>query len=167
MKPPSCSVVAHRLRVRGFRGISEEEAGRIGAWIRFTPMLQAVLFGFSTVTASHEVLLALAGVLLFGALSGRHPFDWIYDGMIRALEQSPKLPATPPRRRAVFALGAAWCLATAALFMWGYPTAGYALGGMMTFSTALLALTHICIPSLVMGWIADKAGPGADASRVS
>ncbi len=167
MKAIPCAVVAHRLRVRGFRGITEEEACRISVWIRFTPMLQAILFGLSTVTGSEIVLNAMAAVLLIGAITGRHPFDWIYDGMIRSLEQTPKLPATPPRRRAVFVLGAAWCLLTAALFSAGEMTAGYALGGVMTLSTTLLAFTHICIPSRVMGWIVDRAGLGGSEPKAS
>ena len=35
----------------------------------------------------------------------------------------------------------------------------------MTLSTALLALTHICIPSRVVGWITGKAGLDEDGVR--
>ncbi|HEX2613263.1 MAG TPA: DUF4395 family protein [Fibrobacteria bacterium] len=162
-----CAVVARRLWVRGFRDLTVDEACRIGPWMCFTPMLQAILFGVSTVTASGTVLRVLAALLFLGALMGRHPFDWIYDGVIRFLEESPKLPSTPPRRRAVFAVGGIWCLVTAALFSNGNMVAGYALGTAMTLSTGFLALTHICIPSRVMEWFADRSGSGKAGTQES
>ena len=156
--PNPCAVIQKRLERRGFRGLSQEEACRIGPWMRFTPMLQALLFGVSTVAASVPVLRVMAGVLLFGLITGRHPFDWIYEGLIRPLEKTPRLPSTPPRRRAVFLLGAFWCYITAHFFAVGNTETAFALGAVMTASTALLAVTHICIPSTVVAWVADKAG---------
>lgn len=147
-----CAVVMRRLQARGFAIRSAEEACALGPWMRFTPMVQALLFGLCTLTCSVPVLLALAGVLAVGLVTGRHPFDWLYDGVIRPLEQSPPLPATPMRRRMVFLIGVFWCLATARAFATGNEAAGYLLGGIMTASTTLLALTHICIPSHVLGW---------------
>jgi hypothetical protein len=151
--PPSpCAVVMRRLRARGFPIQSEEEACALGPWLRFTPMLQALLFALCTLTCSVSVLLALAGVLAVGLISGRHPFDWLYNGVIRPLEQSPALPPCPIRRRMVFLIGMLWCLATAYAFAEGHATTGYLLGGIMTASTALLATTHICIPSHILCW---------------
>lgn len=158
MKAIPCAVVARRLRVRGFRHISVDEACRIAPWLCFTPTLQAILFGVSTVTASVPGLRVLAALLFVAAAVGRHPLDLIYDEVIRHLEDSPKLPRTPPRRRAVFVVGALWCLVSAAMFAGNHAVFGYVLGAMMTLSTALLALTHICIPSRVVGWISGKAG---------
>jgi hypothetical protein len=156
-----CDVVLRRLRDRGFELRSPQEACDVGPWLRFTPMLQAVLFGFSTVTASVAVLLALAGVLAVGLVAGYHPFDWIYAGVIRPLEKSPALPRCPVRRRLVFLVGIVFCGATAWAFATGRMPLGYALGGIMTASTALLAATHICIPSLVMGWVFRRTGRAA------
>jgi low affinity Fe/Cu permease len=158
MKAIPCAVVARRLRARGFRDITADEACRIAPWLCFTPTLQAILFGMSTITGSAPALRVMAAALFVGAIMGRHPFDWIYDGVIRYLEESPKLPDSPPRRRAVFVVGGVWCLVTAAMFTGGSPVVGYALGAAMTLSTALLALTHICSPSRVVAWITGRAG---------
>jgi len=148
-----CAVVLHRLRARGFELKTKEEACDLGPWLRFTPMLQALLFGLSTITGSVEVLVGLAVVLAFGFVVGHHPFDLIYSGVIRPLEKSPEMPRCPIRRRLVFLIGIGFCSATAWAFASGHMATGYLLGGVMTASTTLLATTHICVPSLVMGWL--------------
>lgn len=116
-------------------------------------MLHALLFGLCTITGSAEVLLVTAAILTVGFVAGYHPFDMIYSGVIRPLEKSPELPPCPIRRRLVFLVGVGWCLGTAWAFASGNPMLGYLLGGVMTASTALLATTHICIPSLILCWL--------------
>lgn len=153
------AVVARRLQARGFGDLTAEEACRIGPWMCFTPMLQALLFAGGTATGAVTVFCALGALLLVASLTGRHPFDWIYDGVIRLLERSPELPPSPPRRRAVFLLGAVWCLGTAAAFGSGLMLLGYLLGAAMTVSTSLLAFTHICIPSRAFEWISRRLRP--------
>lgn len=154
--PLSGDVVLHRLRARGFQLESEEEAAELGPWLRLTPMLQALLFGLSTVTGAAPAFWLLAALMVVGIVSGWHPFDLFYNGVIRPIEKTPELPATPLRRRLVFVLGIVWCLATARAFTGGNPALGWLLGGIMTASTALLAFTHICIPSQVMLWATER-----------
>jgi hypothetical protein len=148
-----CVVVYNRLSDRGFELKSVQEACDIGPWMRFTPMLQALLFGLSTITCSVPVLLALAAVLAIGLIVGVHPFDLIYSGVIRPLEKAPEMPPSPIRRRMVFLVGIVFCVSTAWAFSSGNALLGYTLGGIMTASTTLLAATHICIPSKVMKWV--------------
>lgn len=150
------AVLLRRLRARGFALESEEEAFRVAPWLRFTPMMQALLFGLSTLTGSAGVLWGMAVVLSVGLVTGHHPFDALYSGVIRPLEKSPELPPCPVRRRMVFLVGVVWCLVTAWAFSRGHRTTGYVLGGLMSASTALLAGTHICLPSLVMGWLTRR-----------
>lgn len=161
MKPLSCAVVRYRLRERGFLGLTETEACRIGPWMRFTPMLQALSFALSTATGSAPALFGLAAMLMFGVATGNHPFDLAYRALIRPVEGSPDLPESPPRRRLVFVLGALWCLATAWCFSNSHDAAGALLGFLMTASTAMLAGTHICIPSRIMAWAAGRSGDSA------
>jgi len=125
----------------------------VGPWLRFTPMLQALFFGLATATASVQILTLMAALLAVGVVMGCHPFDLFYTGIIRQLEKSPEHPRCSNRRRGVFLVGIAFCAATIWAFLNGHAMVGYLLGSLMTASTALLAATHICIPSLVMGWL--------------
>lgn len=150
---PDCAEVLRRLRARGFDVRTREEAREVGQWLRFTPMLQALLFGLGTFTASVELLSVMAGLLAVGVVAGSHPFDLIYTGIIRQLETAPEHPRCSARRRLVFLVGFVLCVATAWSFAHGRFAAGYLIGGVMIASTAFLAATHICIPSLVVGWL--------------
>jgi hypothetical protein len=158
--PKSGVALLRRMRTRGFCVQSEGEATRLGQWLCFTPMMQAILFGLSTLTGSVAAFLALAMLMAVGVVFGLHPFDWFYSEVVRPLEKSPELPQTPVRRRMVFALGIAWCLVSAQAFATGHSRVGLLLGGIMTASTALLAFTHICIPSVVMEWLTSQVRRG-------
>jgi hypothetical protein len=159
-RPQSELALLRRIQTRGFRVQSAGEATRLGPWLCFTPMLQAILFGLSTLTGSVPAFVGLALMLAVGLVFGLHPFDWFYNEVVRPIEKSPELPETPVRRRMVFALGIAWCLVSAQAFATGHVLLGSLLGSIMTASTALLAFTHICIPSLVMQWLTVFARRG-------
>jgi hypothetical protein len=70
-------------------------------------------------------------------------------------------PCAVVLRRVVFFPGIFWCLATAFAFSEGSAAAGWVLGG-MTASTALLAFTHICIPSQVLVWVTGRVKRARD-----
>jgi len=148
-REPVCAVIQRRLQARGFRNLTLDQACSLEAWMRFNPAMHALLFALSTLAGSSALMLVLAGLFLIGMLTAVHPFEWFYAAVIRPLEQSPELPVSPPRRRAVFALGMMCSLAVAVAFHTGFRPLGAALGVLMTASTVLLALTHICVPSLV------------------
>ena len=143
------SALQRRLHVRGFRSLSEEQARLVETWMRLNPALNALLFVLCGVTGSVPGLLLLAAFFLIGMLTAVHPFELFYTEIIRSLEQTPALPPSPPLRRAVFGIGAAGSLAAAWGFSSGHSGLGYLLMAVMAVSTAFLAFTHICIPSLI------------------
>ena len=142
-----CSVIQRRLQARGFRNLTLDQACSLEGWMRFNPALHTLLFALATLANSATLMLLLAGLLSVGMLTAVHPFEWFYSAVIRPLEQSPELPPSPPRRRGVFAVGIAFALSAAWAFSRGATGLGILLGALMTASTALLALTHICVPS--------------------
>jgi hypothetical protein len=144
------------MHARGFRNLTVEQACSLEAWMRFNPAMHALLFALAIIAGSPALMVALAALFAVGMIAAVHPFEWFYTAVIRPLEQSPELPASPPRRRAVFALGMACSLVVAWEFSFGSHTAGIVLASLMTASAALLALTHICVPSL--GFRSLRAG---------
>ncbi|MCD6023848.1 MAG: hypothetical protein K0Q91_764 [Fibrobacteria bacterium] len=141
------AVIHRRLRVRGFRNLTEEQARSIETWMRLNPAVHALLFMVCGVTGSVPGLITLAGFFLIGILSSVHPFELFYTEIIRPLEHAPEMPPSPPLRRAVFGIGLAGSLGAAWAFSADFKTPGYLITGVMTASTAFLALTHICVPS--------------------
>jgi hypothetical protein len=143
------SAIHHRLHVRGFRNLTEEQARSIETWMRLNPAVNALLFMLCGVTGSVPGLIVLAAFFLIGILSAVHPFELFYTEIIRSLEHTPEMPSSPPLRRAVFGIGFAGSLTAAWAFFSDFTVLGYVITGVMAASTAFLALTHICIPSTI------------------
>jgi hypothetical protein len=97
--------------------------------------------------------------MALGALGRAHPFDILYDRVVRRLTGSPKLPASPNRRRLVFAIAAVWLGATAAAFGTGHLLLGYVLGGMISVMIVPLATVHVCLVSEPLELLVGPAKP--------
>lgn len=120
-----------------------------------------------TALASRATLWALGATALVGAATPRHPFDWLYLGVVRPLVREPWRPPNGAPRRFACGLAAARLGATGWAFHAGAAAAGYALGGVLAAVALLVSATDICIPSLLYGaWFgrptsrADTGGEG-------
>ena len=104
----------------------------------------------ATLMHSGLLLTGLALIMAAGAVLPRHPFDWLYNGFVRPFENSPALPVSGWRRRAVFAGGVPWLLGMAWLFHSGRDFWAVIMGLATTGMIALLAIAYICIPSEIL-----------------
>ena len=84
-----------------------------------------------------------------GAALPFHPFDLTYNLGMRRISGTPRLPENRSPRRFACGLASAWLILTGAAFAGGYDTAGCTFGFTLVAIAALVATTHICIPSLV------------------
>jgi hypothetical protein len=141
------AILRHRIEVQGFTGYSDAQLRTLDPWIRFTPFLTGLVTALSTIMASPFILLALAAVLAVGVLTPRHPFDVLYNRAIRLLEESPRLPVTPRRRRLVYALYCGGLLLVAWCFFTGHDNWGMALGWSMAMCKGWTAAHQVCLPS--------------------
>jgi hypothetical protein len=144
----STSTLRRRLEAQGFRGLDEAALAEIGPWLRWSPALCAVFMAAGTILASPPALWALAAIALLGAVFPAHPFDLLYNGVVRHLTGTRPLPHHGPQRRFACGMAAAWLTGTGLAFDQGLTTLGYALGAALTAVAALLAVTNFCIPSL-------------------
>jgi hypothetical protein len=141
------STIRQRLEVQSFLGLTDDELKTIGPWMRFTPVLNLTFTVIATVLSSIPLLTGLAILMAVGTIIPVHPFDVLYNDLVRRITRTQPLPKSGVRRRIVFAVGAAWLLLTAAAFLFGMSGAGYALGGLMAVLIAPLALVHFCVLS--------------------
>jgi Domain of unknown function (DUF4395) len=159
------AVVRARLEAQGFRDLDEAALAEIGPWMRWSPVLCAVVMATGTVLASPYVLWALAAVASLGAVFPFHPFDLLYNHVVRHLTRTRPLPRHAPQRRFACGLAAAWLTGTGLAFHQGAMTLGYALGGTLTVVAAIVGTTHFCIPSLVYNKLFGRSPAGASAPR--
>jgi hypothetical protein len=154
-------VLRRRLEAQGFRGLDDSAMAEIGPWLRWSPAVCTVLMGAATVAASPPALWALAAVALLGAAFPAHPFDLVYNAVVRRLTGTRPLPRHGPQRRFACGMAAAWLVATGLAFHGGAAALGYVLGGTLTAVAAITAVTNFCIPSLVYNALfARRAAPG-------
>jgi hypothetical protein len=159
----SPELLRRRVENQGFSGLSEEAFRGIEPWLRFTPFLTGLLAALGTLGEFSVVLFALAGVSVLGVVSPRHPFDYLYQNLIRPLENSPPLPRSPGLRRLVYGFQAV-VLGTAAWgFLAGYSRLAHTLGWGIAAEAAWLAAHQISLVS--EAWIRVSGRSGARADR--
>jgi hypothetical protein len=150
----SPATLRRRIEVQGFKGLSDSQIAAMAPWLRFTPLVNALLVGMATAMRSVPLLVVLALFMAWGAAFKRHPFDRVYNGFIRLFENSPELPPSGWCRRTSFAVATPWLLGTAWLIHGGHFVSGVMLGLVMTAVMALLAATYFCAPSELLARIA-------------
>jgi hypothetical protein len=143
------SLTERGLTMQGFPFRADRSVRRIGPWLRFTPSLSTLWIATGTALASPATLLGFALVSAVGASQRKHPFDRLYDGGLRRLTGSERLPDNPPPRRFAMALAAAEAATAAALFLTGHRRAGRIVGAVLAASGAAVAATHLCLGSFL------------------
>ena len=98
--------------------------------------------------------------MLLGALLPVHPWDVVYNGVVRHLTGTRPLPTSGWRRRLTFALGFVWLSLTAWVFWSGRMYIGYALGGTMSALMLPLVAVHYCVVSEIVDRVIGSPGRG-------
>jgi len=137
------------LAIQGFDRVDDATLARTQDWLRFAPALCGIIAAIGTALGLPWLLWTLALIAAAGTVLPFHPFDLVYNVGVRRFTHGPRLPANGAPRRFACAIGTLWLLLTGALFAAGYDVAAYALGASFVFVAALVATTHICIPSIM------------------
>ncbi len=159
------STVRRRLEVQGFRSLDDAAVSEIGPWLRWSPAVCTAFMALGTILASPAVLWSLAVVAAAGSALPFHPFDLLYNHGVRRLTGTRPFPHHGPQRRFACGLAAVWLLATGLAFHSGAMALGYVLGFGLTAVAALVATTHICIPSLVYNALFEHHPTSKPATR--
>jgi hypothetical protein len=147
------SKIRHRLEVQSFLGLTDDELKSIGPWMRFTPALNLTFTVIATALSSIPLLVGLAILMAVGAILPIHPFDVLYNNLVRRVTRTQSLPKSGVRRRIVFAIGSVWLLLTACAFMFDMSVVGYIIGGLMAVFIVPLAFINLCVLSEMMARI--------------
>jgi hypothetical protein len=161
-------IPAHTARrllwIQGFRDLDDAALAEVGPWLRWSPAICATFMALGTILASPPLLWTLAAFAALGAALPFHPFDLVYNHLVRRVTRTRPLPHHGPQRRFACGLATAWLVVTGLAFHGGATTAGYVLGGVLTGVALLVATTHFCIPSLVYNALFERHRPAARAA---
>lgn len=147
-----------RLEMQGFVCSSEPQFTAVVPWLRFTYGVCALTMGLATVLASVPFLIVLSAIAALGAIFPVHPFDLLYNYIIRFVTNTPKLPKNGAPKRFACGMGAVWILAVAWLFRVNAFTLAYLLGGLFTGVAAVAAVTYFCFPSTLFSVLFRRKG---------
>jgi hypothetical protein len=138
-----------RLEIQGFVGVDEATLAETVPWLRFAFALCTLLAATGTALASPVILWCLVPVAAWAAAFPVHPFDHLYNFMLRRFTGTKPLPKRGAPSRFACGLGAVWVMVTGWAFYTGAAMTGYVLGGLLVIVGSLVSTIHFCIPSFL------------------
>jgi uncharacterized protein DUF4395 len=140
------------LTMQGYGSLSDSERRSLWLGLRFSPILCLTGIALGTALASPALLLAMALTAgVGGFLTAKHPFDYVYDAVLRPLLGGPSVPPSPAPRRFACQMATPWITAIAVAFWAGASTVAWVLAMPLLMVAAANTITNWCLPSLIYG----------------
>ena len=142
-----------RIRVQGYTDMSDAEISGLAFGNRFAYIVCTSILLVGIVTANIPILATMMAVAFLGVVLPNHPFDYLYNHLVRNVLDKPELP--PRSNQLKFACGIAtvWIGTTIYLFYSGFTLAGYIAGGMLFSVAFLVSAFDFCIPSIIYNFL--------------
>lgn len=141
------------LKAQGYCNLSDTEISELAFGNRFAYILCGSIVAAAVATAHIPTLIAMTIVAFFGIILPYHPFDYIYNHMLRSMLNKPELPPRSKQLKFACVIATLWLMATTYLFYAGLAIAGYVLGGLLVAVAFLVSATDFCIPSMIYNFI--------------
>jgi hypothetical protein len=138
-----------RIKEQGYKiGFTDEDISAHAPGNRFAYQLCTLLFTTGLLLRSIPVLTVAAIIAFLTVVLPNHPFDYLYNSVIRHWFKRPMLPKRSSQAKFACGLASVWLgiiiyLFYHSLFIWGY-----ILGGMLIVIALLVSTIDFCIPSL-------------------
>jgi hypothetical protein len=147
-----------RTRLQGWRGSDATCADHAEGAQRLGPAACAAGALTGAVLESPIVLGAFAATALVGALAPNHPFESLYNRWA-SLRGRAALPANRAAKRLGCAIGVGFLGGAAVAYAVGATTLGLVLALVLAGTAAFVAITGICLPSMIFTvvWGAERA----------
>jgi hypothetical protein len=137
--------------------LSGAERRELSLGLRFSTGLCLTLVVVALALQSPVMVFALSGIGVIAGFSARHPFDHLWNRVVRHALGGPMLPPNPPRRRHAFKLATVWLGAVGALLSAGATTPALLLGGLLVAACGAVTVANLCIPSEALAWWERRA----------
>jgi hypothetical protein len=132
--------------------LSDPERRELSLALRFSTGLCLTLVVVALALESPVMVFALSGVGVIAGFTARHPFDHLWNRVVRHAVGGPLLPPNPVRRRHAFKVAAVWLAAVGGLLSAAATTAALLLGGLLVAACTAVTAANLCIPSEALAW---------------
>jgi hypothetical protein len=139
------------LATQGY-SLSDAQCRELALGLRFATGLCLAVVAVALVLESPALVFALSAIGLVAGFGARHPFDNLWNRMVRHVVRGAPLPPNPTRRRHAFKLATVWLMGVGVLFATGATTAALILGGLLLAACAVVTATNLCLPSEALAW---------------
>lgn len=133
----------------GFGRLDDAQLARLDVPLRFSPALCLLGTATATLTGSAGLFAILATLAATAAVTRRHPFDFVWDWLVRPAVHGPRLPKAPCPRRFAFIMATPVLGGAALAFAVGAPAIGFGLAVLQMSGCAAYVLTGWCGASVV------------------
>ncbi len=141
------------LKDQGYCNLSDIEISELAFGNRFAYIVCGSIMAIAVATAHIPTLIAMTIVAFFGIILPYHPFDYIYNHVMRSMLNKPKLPPRSKQLKFACVIATLWLIVTTYLFYAGSDIAGYVLGGLLVAVAFIVSATDFCIPSMIYNYI--------------
>jgi hypothetical protein len=145
--PSPLATLRRRVELQGFLDLDDDTLARVGPWLRLAPAICATWVAAGLVLWSPAVVLGLVPMAALGATLRNHPFDLIYDRLVRPRTGGPRIPRYRAPRRFACGVGTLWLLGLAGAMVAGPAWLGRFLAIAFVVTALIPATTDFCIPS--------------------
>ena len=153
-KHPLLSAVRiNNLKAQGYYSYSDTEISTLAFGNRFAYIICSSILVIGVATANIPTLMVMTIIASLGATLPYHPFDYIYNHVVRGILNKPKLPSRSKQLKFSCTIATLWLIATTYLFYANLFVAGYVLGALLASVALILSTTDFCIPSVIYNFI--------------
>ncbi len=145
-----------RFETQGYHGFSDTELNDFKFGIRFAYYLCGSLVVLGLLLTNLKILAVAMIIAFFGSLPPYHPFDYLYNYVIRHLINKPKIPARSNQGRFACGIATVWLGGTIYFFYVGLNVLGYIAGGILVSIATLVSTMDICLPSIIYNLMFKK-----------
>jgi hypothetical protein len=150
-----------RFETQGYNWFTDSEFNDVKFGIRFPYYLCGSLVVLGLSLTNLKILGAVMTIAFFGMLPPYHPFDYVYNYVVRHLINKSKTPPRPNQGRFACGIATVWLGGVIYLFYIGHNIWGYLAGCILVSITTLVSTTDICIPSMIYNFLFRRRGKGA------
>ncbi len=142
-----------RLETQGYIGFTDAELNDFKYGIRFAYYLCGSIVIIGLFLTNLKVLSAAMIVALFGTMPPYHPFDYLYNYVIRHWINKPKMPPRSNQGRFACGIATVWLGVVVYLFYNDLNFWGHFAGWVLVSVAALVSTMDICIPSMIYNFL--------------
>jgi hypothetical protein len=150
------SVRINRIKAQGYFNYSDTEIADLAFGNRFAYRLCTSILAIGVIMGNIPVLTAMLTVAFFGVVLPNHPFDYIYNYVLRQRMNKPKLPPRSIQLKFACSLATTFIAITIYLFYNNYQIAAYIVGGQLVAVAAMVSTIDYCLPSVVFNYCFRK-----------